>query len=364
MNNFTQTKLEDVIGGLLSQTENETLEYKAVLPPSRTIATVLCAFANTNGGYLVLGVREKNKHVQVTGLSGDFQAEEVSRRAISLLSPSPTVTHRYVNHLGKSLFVLAVDKSPATVTLEGQIYRRRGSEIESDRSNVKPPKPTTFSELHALSQTLKSRDKCKTDAKRRFHEHLQCVLNIVEELPGMLYPTSPDTPTTNSEGKILARILFASCADTFESYLSDLLFEIYLAKPETLRSQEQVTVQEVLKCADMQEFVEMWARKKLEKLQRGSVKGFLNDTKQISDLSAITPNEEGVIEGILQIRHLYAHRNGMVDEKFLKYFPGAFPLKAEHQMSVLTMLEKVRCLADTVEKVDQAAINKYNLATT
>lgn len=364
MNTFTRANFDKLIGSLLTQMEGETLEYKAVLPPSRTIAMILCAFANTKGGYLVLGVREENQRIAVTGLSNDFQAEAVSRKAIDLLSPIPTVIYRYVEHQDKSLFVLAVDQSDATVTLEGKTYWRRGTEIVMDSSQVKAHRVSTFRELKELSQILKDRDKKRTDAKRRFHGHLQCVLNIIEDLPQMLYPASPQEATKNPEGKILSRILFASCADTFESYLSDLLFEIFLAKPETLKSQEQVMVQEVLKCADMQEFVEMWARRKLEKLQKGSVKGFLNDTKQISDLDAISARDQDVIEGILQIRHLYAHRNGMVDEKFLRYFPASFALKTEHQMSVLAMLEKVRCLADTVEKIDQAAISKYNLATT
>lgn len=45
------------------------------------------------------------------------------------------------------------------------------------------------------------------------------------------------------------------CADNFEIYLSDLLYEIYLANPSTLKSHQQVTIKEVLDCADMQEFV-------------------------------------------------------------------------------------------------------------
>jgi hypothetical protein len=42
------------------------------------------------------------------------------------------------------------------------------------------------------------------------------------------------------------RILFSSCADNFEIFMSDLLYEIYLAKPETLKSNAQVTVKDVL----------------------------------------------------------------------------------------------------------------------
>ena len=51
------------------------------------------------------------------------------------------------------------------------------------------------------------------------------------------------------------RILFSSCADNFETFLSDLLYEIYLANPNTLKSNQQVTIKEIIDCPDMQEFV-------------------------------------------------------------------------------------------------------------
>jgi len=361
---FTQAKLEDIIGSLVSQPESLTLEYKAVLPPSRTIAKVLCAFANAHGGYLVLGVREIHGQSEVVGLSSDFQAETVSRKAVDLLSPQPAVIYRYVKHDGKTLFILAVDPSSTPIALEGQVFKRQGQDIVSDRSEYKPPKQINFPELGDLSQLLTSRDQEKTDAKRKFHEHVRCVLNIIEDLSQLLYPLSPHAVTTNKEGKILSRILFSSCADNFESYLSDLLFEIFLAKPETLKSKEEVTIEDVLKCADMQEFIETWSRRKVAKLQRGSVKGFIKETRQISDLNVLPTNDQDKIEGILQIRHLYAHRSGIVDEKFLKYHPGSFPLNSEHQMPIVSLVEQVQFLADMVEKIDHAAIVKYNLATT
>ena len=76
------------------------------------------------------------------------------------------------------------------------------------------------------------------------------------------------------------RILFSSCADTFETSCPTCLYEIYLAKPETLKSDATVTVKEVLDCSDMQEFITRYAKEKLKKLQRGSVKGFIADNKR------------------------------------------------------------------------------------
>lgn len=46
--------------------ESELLEYKAVLPPAGTIAQLICAFANTKGGAIVLGVVDQEKGSRLT----------------------------------------------------------------------------------------------------------------------------------------------------------------------------------------------------------------------------------------------------------------------------------------------------------
>ncbi len=75
------------------------------------------------------------------------------------------------------------------------------------------------------------------------------------------------------------RILFSSCTDNFETYMSDLLYEIYLAKPATLKSNEQITVKEVLDCTDMHELIDVYAKKKACEVTEGAaLKGLLQTT--------------------------------------------------------------------------------------
>ncbi len=142
-----------------------------------------------------------------------------------------------------------------------------------------------------------------------------------------------------------------------------MLYEIFLAKPETLKSTQEVTIKEVLDCADMQEFISYWSKKKLSKLQRGSVKGFLSENKQIDKLQVIDKSTQDEIERILQIRHLYAHRNGIVDEKFLKFYPEPYQLNEEHRLSITDMITHLTFLVDCVVKIDDKAIEKYDLST-
>ena len=78
----------DEIARYLSDGESESVEFKAVLPPSKSIARILCGLANTNGGALVLGVEDSSGEAKLIGLSRDFHAHEVTSKAITLLVPS------------------------------------------------------------------------------------------------------------------------------------------------------------------------------------------------------------------------------------------------------------------------------------
>ncbi|HRA87943.1 MAG TPA: ATP-binding protein, partial [Planctomycetaceae bacterium] len=347
---------------ILDQQEGEILEFKAVLPPSGSIGKILCAFANAKGGHLVLGVAENNGSPNIVGLSNDFNADSVTRKAVDLLSPPPVVFHQYVQYGGKRLYVIKVEASGDQVSSKGRVFLRVDDRVVEVEATPKTAfREAGFEGVKELSIRLNGYSN-GTGAKSKFVEHFQSVLKIIDDLETLLYPNSPTTPATSREGKILARILFSSSADTFESYVSDVLYEIYLANPNTLKSNEQVTVEDVLNCNDIEEFVDVWARRKLGKLQRGSVKGFIADNKQMKELNAVNASQQDDIERILQVRHLYSHRNGIVDEKFLKYYPGEFELNKEHAMSVATMLEKLAYLADTVDRIDAAAIAKYSLA--
>ncbi|WP_299225656.1 helix-turn-helix domain-containing protein [uncultured Psychroserpens sp.] len=350
---------KEEIKKIVGQPESQTLEYKAVLPPSRNVAQILCSFANTEGGYLILGVTDDSK---INGLSEDFHANTITHKALDLLTPKPNIEYQYVNIEDKKLYAIKVDKSDSIISVEGKVYIRKGS-----RTNLEDPITVSFNvggyeKIKLINSHLEELKSDATYAKISFIEHYQSILKIVDDLGDILYPENPENPTTNQEGKILSRILFSSVVDNFETYLSDLLYEIFLAYPETLKSQQTVTIEEVLNCSDLQDFVKFWAKQKISKLQKGSVRGFIKDTKQISDLQVLNKDEQDKIEKILQIRHLYAHRNGIVDEKFLQFFTGEFTIGSEHRMAIKKIFEKLDYLTDVVNRIDLSAINKYKLS--
>lgn len=354
--------IESDISGIIGQPESEQLEYKAVLPPSRTIAQLICSFANADGGYIVLGVSERpgRKH-EIVGLSQDFHANSITHKALDLLTPQPQTYYEYIQYQGKSLYIIKVEKSKVTVSTEGRIFKRVG--VESILINpVKVEFKGAYQRIKHTHQLLVNNKQDATTSKVRMIEHYQSILKIMDDLNKQLYPQGPSNFTGDVEGKVLTRILYSSFVDNFETYLSDILYEIFLANPATLKSQSTVTLEEVLNCSDLQEFVKYYAKQRLNKLQKGSVKGFIKENSQLRDLGVIDDAMQNEIEKTLQIRHLYSHRNGIVDEKFLQYFPGSFALNAEHQMSIDEVLDKMDFLSGIVNQIDAAALKKYKLA--
>lgn len=349
---------QDILDSI-GQPESEQLEYKAVLPPAATVAQLICSFANTSGGDIVLGVVEDGKEFLINGLSDEFRAVPIARKAIDLLSPPPAVSYDYVVHEGKRLFVIDVKRSDVEVSLGGKVYVRVGQQTMLKQAG--PLKAIRNAGIARLSKELEEDRKSCTAARAKLLDHYESVLHILDDLAKLLYPKGSSVPTDNPEGKMLMRILFSSCADTFETFMSDLLYEIYLAKPQTLKSAATVTVKEVLDCSDMQDFITRYAKEKLKKLQRGSVKGFIADNQAIKSLNVFDATRIQEIEKILQIRHLYTHQNGIIDEKFRQSFPLS-KVNDEYRMTLHEFLDRFEYLAQAIEAVDEAARKDFRLA--
>lgn len=350
--------IEKEVNQIIGKPEGLRLEYKQILPPSRNIAQLISAFANAEGGYIILGVSD---NLEVKGLSADFRSISITRKALDLLSSQPQVSFQHVVYEGKKLYVIKVEKSNSLISIEGKAYRKTESSIILLNPTEIEFKSNGYARIKEISQYIEQCKKKATGSNTRLLEHYQSILKIIDDLAHTLYPNSYTVPTKEREGKILSRILFSSFVDNFETYLSDLLYEIFLAKPATLKSDANVKVKDVLNCSDIQEFVEYLAKQKISKLQKGSVKGFISDTPQISKLNVIDSSREKAIERILQIRHLYSHRNGIVDEKFLKFFAGEFEVNSEHRMAINEFCDKLFFLIEVSQELDCAAAAKYKL---
>lgn len=352
--------LEDKVLQLINKQIDDDVEFRTVLPTSKAIAKIMASFANTNGGFLIVGVKSTGRN-EVVGLSSDFYISNIVYKSIELLEPNVSFSHKIINISNKRLLVLSINKFEENILVDGKKYIRENNNTiefveEIDISEW------DYQKLIDLKDKLNVYLQEGTEAKKNYFEHILSLFKLINDLKNILYPESPLTITVNVEGKILTRILYSSLIDNFETYLSDLLFEICLAIPATLKSKETVTIEDVLNCSDMQEFIHYWSKQKINKLQKGSVKGFIKENKQINSLNIIGNEDINKIEKLLQIRHLYSHKNGRIDKKFLDYFrEEQLNINDLYELTIEGICNNILYVIEITQNLDNKAIEKYGL---
>lgn len=349
---------------LVSLGENQRVEFKAVLPPSKVIAPNIAALANSEGGYIIIGVAEIGGEYEVVGLDSDFQVSNVINSALDQLSSRPEILVHRVVVQSKVVFTIEVAKANDLISIANKVYFRRGAQTilktEPNNSSI----DEYHVEIKKLMIEIEGYDSNSTSAGNEFFKHVTSTLIIIQKISDLLYPEKIDMVTSIKEGVILSRLLFSAAADNFEYYMSNLLLEIYLAKPETLRGAgDKISIREVLDCSDINDFVSYISKKKIAKLQRGSIKGFLSENKVIQSLGAISKADEDEIEEYMQIRHLYTHKNGVVDKKFIANSSSSFFENEIHMMSVYEFIDKLRVMSIVVNKLDEKAKEKFSLSS-
>jgi hypothetical protein len=353
---------KDTINQVIGQPEGQALEYKTVIPPPSLIARIVASFANSDGGYLVCGMRDD---LVIQGIANEVPAQSIVDSALILLHPRPKVKHYFVEKEGKRLYVVEVTKSVHKVmTEQGVVYIRVGDRQIANRLATKDeavPRSQN-KKIYELLTTLENYKVNASESKQRLIQQYISLTQLIERSTSILCPEKTTSVTTIAEGKVLMRMLLSTFADSFETYLADLLFEIYLAKPETLKSPSPVTVEEILDFPDRESLIRFVATRKVSGLKKGNVKELVKENQQIKVLGVVFNNLITEIDQLFQIRHLYVHNNGRVDTKFASKVPGDFKIGEEHQMSVDEVCDATSFLAKIADQLDKAAIAKYGLS--
>ncbi|OLS37742.1 sacsin N-terminal ATP-binding-like domain-containing protein [Bacillus sp. MRMR6] len=133
---ITDSELETI----LNDPKSEVLEFNAVPYVPQKIAKIISSFANTDGGTMIFGLKENlPTSNEIVGLSTDFQVVEITKKAISLLSPIPSVTYDWLKSGEKFIFVIKTEKADNDILLENQKYIREefNSFLEEKTSEYK-----------------------------------------------------------------------------------------------------------------------------------------------------------------------------------------------------------------------------------
>lgn len=150
---------------LCQQPESETLEFKLRVPNIHRIASQIVAFANTNGGKLIIGVEEGKG---IVGIDNVKHTYNIVNKATSIISPPLKIDIQIVEIDGKKILVAEIpkgDKSPY-FTKSKALQRVGDSNVpltsEFLASNINK-RSTSIEKLHAeinnLSTTIEKLNK-------------------------------------------------------------------------------------------------------------------------------------------------------------------------------------------------------------
>ncbi len=203
-----------------------------------------------------------------------------------------------------------------------------------------------------------------TDAERLLSSEYNAWTDLLARSADIVQPQGSNVPSDNALGQVLERAALTGFVNSFEIYLTDLMSEIYLTHPLTLKSGATVTVEEVLNFQTMLEFVDFEANRRISKLTRGAIEAYVETFRRQYQLEIFTAPEQPRARELFEIRNLYTHHSGRVDAKFQANNPSInLPRETLYQMSVDDILSTADFLASVVSRLDQAAVAKYQLKT-
>ena len=102
--NFRAIHRKDFLLELIEEGEHEHQDFKFAITDSKKISRSIAAFANNDGGRLLIGVKDNGS---IAGMKGDEEYYMIDYAASSYCKPSQKVSYKLYNVAGK--FVLWVD---------------------------------------------------------------------------------------------------------------------------------------------------------------------------------------------------------------------------------------------------------------
>jgi hypothetical protein len=121
---------------------------------------------------------------------------------------------------------------------------------------------------------------------------------------------------------IILDVVFCRTVDNYLAYLSELLALIFEAQPNTLRSNEQVTVDFILEHSDFEDLLNGLIEKKVMEL---SFKGMRDLAKYLDSRLkfALFKNDDDLLTAvkIIEDRNILIHNRGIINRRYLKHCP-------------------------------------------
>ncbi len=166
-----------------------------------------------------------------------------------------------------------------------------------------------------------------------------------------------------SHASIIFQVYLSRGYDNYLLYISDLLAEIFVHRPETLRTSEQVRIEDVLIHHSMQSFIKTLAEKRVYNLVNDGIRKLAEYVSKRMGFPLFDSDEKlsEMIE-IGAVRNVIAHNRGVVDQRFTERVPNRkwrvgqpVPLTEEYVQDAMNTMNA------SVADIDFRVIEKFGL---
>lgn len=106
----------------IKQGERSKIKYFHNLEPPNLIAKMITAFANSDGGIIVFGVKDNISELKVKGLSSDFNSKKTFEETSKLLEQHVQFNINQLTYEDKKVVYLTIRKAKRKTTFEGRKY--------------------------------------------------------------------------------------------------------------------------------------------------------------------------------------------------------------------------------------------------
>ncbi len=108
------------------------------------IAKYICGLANSNGGYILIGVEKRNGCMEKTGCLKSFNVDGVIEAVISKISYEIPIEYGFISIVGIDVFAIEVAKGENNCLVEGKCYEYENNNVKEKTVNQQDEPVTLF----------------------------------------------------------------------------------------------------------------------------------------------------------------------------------------------------------------------------
>ncbi|MFE2486138.1 hypothetical protein ACFXGR_23130 [Streptomyces mirabilis] len=151
--------------------------------------------------------------------------------------------------------------------------------------------------------------------------------------------------------------------DNFLSYVSDILTQAIITRPDLLKTQEQVSLEEVLNHASLEDFVRWAAERRVNQL---SFKGLSDIAQYVEKRLGMTlhssEDDWTSLNEAVAVRNIIVHRRAIIDERFLWSIKDSkLTVGQKYEVPREKLAQAMKCTMRIVHDFDSRIAEKFDL---